>query len=361
MTPQAGRIRGWSGAAIPIARPRRTTARRPRRSPGRSNGGDGRVSAPGPWCRRPGWLRRERSSSCGGPRSGPRRRRSERALRRPSNGTRDRRWPPWRRSLPPPLSGPGGRRLGSRSQGRWPANRGRWGCCRSCPRGPTFARPGPRGRRAFRPARRPRRPRRAIRGQSLRYRRQPRRCQVPLRHRRSRRRCPLRRPPRARPQALPVRGCLHCRLAPHRVQRAYPATARRRPAAASRCITGPVRASSRRCCSTRRWRAGRCSALTPSSTGPTSRCSSIPTATSRRCRIRGRIEPGETFYRHRMMLAAAKLWRFTPARAGRPSGALRDPRRHRRALTEPPAGHRQRYLTRTCSARTPSRQPIFLP
>ncbi|MGD9904767.1 MAG: hypothetical protein AB7U83_14985 [Vicinamibacterales bacterium] len=30
-------------------------------------------------------------------------------------------------------------------------------------------------------------------------------------------------------------------------------------------------------------------------------------------RIRGRIEPGETFYRHRMMLAAAKLWRFTPA------------------------------------------------
>lgn len=30
-------------------------------------------------------------------------------------------------------------------------------------------------------------------------------------------------------------------------------------------------------------------------------------------RIRGRIDPGETFYRHRMMLAAAKLWRFTPA------------------------------------------------
>ena len=36
-------------------------------------------------------------------------------------------------------------------------------------------------------------------------------------------------------------------------------------------------------------------------------------------RIRGRIEPGETFYRHRMMLAAAKLWRFTPATLqGRP-------------------------------------------
>lgn len=30
-------------------------------------------------------------------------------------------------------------------------------------------------------------------------------------------------------------------------------------------------------------------------------------------RIRGRVDPGETFYRHRMMLAAAKLWRFTPA------------------------------------------------
>ena len=44
---------------------------------------------------RPGWLRRARSSSCGGPRSGPRRRRSERALRRHSNGRRDRRWPPW--------------------------------------------------------------------------------------------------------------------------------------------------------------------------------------------------------------------------------------------------------------------------
>ena len=36
-------------------------------------------------------------------------------------------------------------------------------------------------------------------------------------------------------------------------------------------------------------------------------------------RIRGRIEPGETFYRHRMLLAAAKLWKFTPARLnGRP-------------------------------------------
>jgi hypothetical protein len=36
-------------------------------------------------------------------------------------------------------------------------------------------------------------------------------------------------------------------------------------------------------------------------------------------RIRGRIDPGETFYRHRMMLAAAKLWRFTPATVnGRP-------------------------------------------
>ena len=36
-------------------------------------------------------------------------------------------------------------------------------------------------------------------------------------------------------------------------------------------------------------------------------------------RIRGQIEPGETFYRHRMLLAAAKLWRFTPARLdGRP-------------------------------------------
>jgi hypothetical protein len=31
-------------------------------------------------------------------------------------------------------------------------------------------------------------------------------------------------------------------------------------------------------------------------------------------RIRGRIQPGETFYRHRMLLAAAKLWRFSPAR-----------------------------------------------
>jgi hypothetical protein len=36
-------------------------------------------------------------------------------------------------------------------------------------------------------------------------------------------------------------------------------------------------------------------------------------------RIRGRVEPGETFYRHRMMLAAAKLWRFAPATVnGRP-------------------------------------------
>jgi len=36
-------------------------------------------------------------------------------------------------------------------------------------------------------------------------------------------------------------------------------------------------------------------------------------------RIRGRVEPGETFYRHRMMLAAAKMWRFTPATLnGRP-------------------------------------------
>jgi hypothetical protein len=31
-------------------------------------------------------------------------------------------------------------------------------------------------------------------------------------------------------------------------------------------------------------------------------------------RVRGRIEPGETFYRHRMMLASAKLWQFAPAR-----------------------------------------------
>jgi hypothetical protein len=31
-------------------------------------------------------------------------------------------------------------------------------------------------------------------------------------------------------------------------------------------------------------------------------------------RIRGRVDPGETFYRHRMMLASAKLWQFTPAR-----------------------------------------------
>jgi hypothetical protein len=31
-------------------------------------------------------------------------------------------------------------------------------------------------------------------------------------------------------------------------------------------------------------------------------------------RLRGRVEPGETFYRHSMMLASAKLWRFTPAR-----------------------------------------------
>jgi hypothetical protein len=31
-------------------------------------------------------------------------------------------------------------------------------------------------------------------------------------------------------------------------------------------------------------------------------------------RIRGRIEPGETFYRHSMMLASAKLWQFRPAR-----------------------------------------------
>ena len=36
-------------------------------------------------------------------------------------------------------------------------------------------------------------------------------------------------------------------------------------------------------------------------------------------RIRGQIEPGETFYRHRMMLPSAKLWQFTPARLnGRP-------------------------------------------
>ena len=36
-------------------------------------------------------------------------------------------------------------------------------------------------------------------------------------------------------------------------------------------------------------------------------------------RVRGRIEPGETFYRHRMMLASAKLWQFAPARLnGRP-------------------------------------------
>jgi hypothetical protein len=36
-------------------------------------------------------------------------------------------------------------------------------------------------------------------------------------------------------------------------------------------------------------------------------------------RIRGRLDPGETFYRHRMMLASAKLWQFAPARLnGRP-------------------------------------------
>ncbi len=36
-------------------------------------------------------------------------------------------------------------------------------------------------------------------------------------------------------------------------------------------------------------------------------------------RIRGRVDPGETFYRHRMMLASAKLWQFVPARLnGRP-------------------------------------------
>jgi hypothetical protein len=36
-------------------------------------------------------------------------------------------------------------------------------------------------------------------------------------------------------------------------------------------------------------------------------------------RVRGRIEAGETYYRHRMMLASAKLWQFAPARfSGRP-------------------------------------------
>ena len=217
MTSQAGRIRGWSGAAIPLARRRRTTARRPRRSPDKSNGGDGRESAPRPWCYRPAWLRRARSSSCGGPRSGPRRRRSERPLGRHSNGRRDRRWPPWPRSLPPPLSGPGGRRLGSRSQGRWPANRGRWGCCRSCPRGPIFARPRPRRRRAFRPARRLRRLRRAIRGQSLGYRRRPRRCQVRLRHRPSRRRCRAPASTTNSPAGTAGARVPPCRLTPRRV------------------------------------------------------------------------------------------------------------------------------------------------
>jgi hypothetical protein len=33
-------------------------------------------------------------------------------------------------------------------------------------------------------------------------------------------------------------------------------------------------------------------------------------------RVRGRIEAGETYYRHRMMLASAKLWQFAPARLG---------------------------------------------
>jgi hypothetical protein len=36
-------------------------------------------------------------------------------------------------------------------------------------------------------------------------------------------------------------------------------------------------------------------------------------------RVRGRIEAGETYYRHRMILASAKLWQFAPARlSGRP-------------------------------------------
>ena len=36
-------------------------------------------------------------------------------------------------------------------------------------------------------------------------------------------------------------------------------------------------------------------------------------------RVRGRIEPGETYYRHNMMLPSAKLWQFRPARLnGRP-------------------------------------------
>ena len=33
-------------------------------------------------------------------------------------------------------------------------------------------------------------------------------------------------------------------------------------------------------------------------------------------RVRGRIEAGETYYRHRMILASAKLWQFSPARLG---------------------------------------------
>jgi hypothetical protein len=36
-------------------------------------------------------------------------------------------------------------------------------------------------------------------------------------------------------------------------------------------------------------------------------------------RLRGREEPGQTFYHHSMMLAAAKAWQFAPARLdGRP-------------------------------------------
>ena len=231
MTSQAGRIRGWSGAAIPLARRRRT------RRDGLAGHPPSRTAAMVA-NRRQGRGATARRGSVGSVRAvapGRAAGRGDAAANDlwegTSNGRRDRRWPPWPRSLPPPLSGPGGRRLESRSQGRWPANRGRWGCCRSCRRGPTFARPRPRRRRAFRPARPATAP-------TPRDSRPVTRVPPPA--------APLPGPaaPPAvaptlsapasttnSPAGLPVRGCLQCRLTPRRVQRASPATGATTPGA----------------------------------------------------------------------------------------------------------------------------------
>ena len=148
-----------------------------------------------------------------------------------------------------------------------------------------------------------------------------------------RRRCPrgstlpdasrwMRRPTPAASPVPPAR-----RRRPRRRGSPHPAATspRPRPTAPSRvspttrCIRGRHLESSRRCCARRRWPAPLRAVQRASSTVLYFEVLVAADGTVETVRIRGRIEPGETFYRHRMLLAAAKLWKFTPARLnGRP-------------------------------------------